>query len=121
MPMITVAYATSRSEAGLKAAVPQAATDLAAQVLHKDSNVTAVLVQAVDPADWFCARHSLAQSGLAAFWLEIRITEGTTPRTRRPRSSPRYSSAWVSSSGPCTRTAMSMPTTRARTATALAE
>src|SRR5262249_60824574 len=31
MPMITVAYATSRSEAGLKAAVAQAATDLAAQ------------------------------------------------------------------------------------------
>ena len=71
MPMITVAYATSRSEAGLKAAVAQAAIDLAAQVLHKDSKVTAVLVQAVDPADWFCSGHSLAQSGLAAFCAAV--------------------------------------------------
>src|SRR5262244_2789006 len=81
--MITVAYATSRSEAGLKAAVPQAATDLAAQVLRKDSKVTAVLVQAVDPADWFCAGHSLAQSGLAAFWLESRITEGSNTKDEK--------------------------------------
>ena len=80
MPMITVAYATSRSEAGLKAAVAKAASDLAAQTLHKDPKVTAVQVQAFDPADWFCAGHSLAQSGLAAVWLEIRITEGTNTK-----------------------------------------
>src|SRR5262245_1972796 len=120
MPMITVAYATSRSEAGLKAAVAQAAIDLAAQVLRKDPKVTAVKVEAVDSGDWFCAGHSLAQTGLAAFWLEIRITEGTNTKDERPRSSPRCSSAWASSSAPCTRTAMCMPTTRARTATALA-
>jgi 4-oxalocrotonate tautomerase len=72
MPMITVAYATTRSEARLKAAVAQAASDLAAQILHKDPKVTAVKVQAVDSADWFCAGHSLAQSGLAAFWLDAR-------------------------------------------------
>jgi len=42
-----------------------------------------VLVQAVDPADWFCAGHSLAQSGLAAFWLEIRITEGTNTKDEK--------------------------------------
>src|SRR5262245_66104387 len=80
MPMITVAYATSRSEAGLKAAVAKTASDLAAQTLHKDPNVTAVQVQTFDPADWFCAGHSLAQSGLAAVRLEIRITEGTNTK-----------------------------------------
>ena len=83
MPMISVAYATSRSEAGLNAAVAKAASDLAAQILHKDPKVTAVQVQAVDPADWFCAGHSLAQSGLAAFWLEIRITEGTNTKDEK--------------------------------------
>ena len=83
MPMITVAYATSRSEAGLKAAVAQAASDLAAQVLHKDPKVTAVQVQAVDPGDWFCAGHSLAQTGLAGVWLEIRITEGTNSKDEK--------------------------------------
>jgi len=83
MPMITVAYATSRSEAGLKAAVAKAASDLAAQILHKDPKVTAVKVQAVDPADWFCAGLSLAQSDLAAVWLEIRITEGTNTKDEK--------------------------------------
>jgi 4-oxalocrotonate tautomerase len=83
MPMITVAYATSRSEVRLKAAVAQAASDLAAQMLHKDPKVTAVTVQAVDPADWFCAGHSLAHSGLSAVWLEIRITEGTNTKDEK--------------------------------------
>jgi 4-oxalocrotonate tautomerase len=83
MPMITVAYATSRSEAGLKAAIAQAASGLAAQTLGKDPRVTAVLVQAIDPADWFCGGHALAQSGLAAFWLEIRITEGTNTKDEK--------------------------------------
>jgi 4-oxalocrotonate tautomerase len=83
MPMITVAYATTRSEASLNAAVAQAASDLAAQILHKDPKVTAVEVQAVDAADWFCAGQSLAQSGLAAFWLEIRITDGTNTKDEK--------------------------------------
>jgi 4-oxalocrotonate tautomerase len=83
MPMITVQYSTSRSERGLKAAVAQAASDLAAQILRKDPDVTAVLVQAVDPTEWFCAGQPLAQSGLAAFWLEIRITEGTNTKDEK--------------------------------------
>src|SRR5512133_445372 len=83
MPMITVQYSTSRSERGLKTAVAQAASDLAARILRKDPKVTGVLVQAVDPTEWFCAGQSLAQSGLAAFWLEIRITEGTNTKDEK--------------------------------------
>lgn len=83
MPMITVQYSTSRSERGLKAAIAQSASDLAARILRKDPKVTAVLVQAVDPTEWFCAGESLAQSGLAAFWLEIRITDGTNTKDEK--------------------------------------
>src|SRR5260221_329272 len=50
MPIITVKCVTSRAAAGLKAAIAQAASDLAANVLHKDPKVTAVVVEAVDPA-----------------------------------------------------------------------
>jgi 4-oxalocrotonate tautomerase len=73
----------ARRRASGATAVAQAASDLAAQLLHKDPKVTAVMVQAVDPADWFCAGHSLAQGGLAAFWLEIRITEGTNTKDEK--------------------------------------
>jgi 4-oxalocrotonate tautomerase len=81
--MITVRYATSRSDAGLKATIAKAASDLAAGILHKDPKVTAVLVEAADPADWFCGGRSLAQSGLAGFWLEIRISDGSNTKDEK--------------------------------------
>jgi 4-oxalocrotonate tautomerase len=83
MPMITVRYATSRSEAGLKAAIARTGSELAASLLRKDPAITAVLVEAADPADWFCGGHSLAQSGLAGFWFEIRITDGTNTKDEK--------------------------------------
>jgi len=83
MPMITIRYATPRSAPSLKGAVARVASELAAGVLHKDPKVTAVLVEAADPADWFCGGTSLAQSGLAAFWLDIRITDGTNTKDEK--------------------------------------
>jgi 4-oxalocrotonate tautomerase len=83
MPIITVRYATSRSEAGLKAAIAKAASDLAAGALHKDPKITAVLVEAADPADWFCGGRSLVQSGQASFWLDIRITDGSNTKDEK--------------------------------------
>jgi 4-oxalocrotonate tautomerase len=83
MPIITVRYATSGRKDGLKAAVALAASDLAANLLHKDPKITAVLVEAADPADWYCGGHSLAQSGLASFWLEIRITDGSNTKDEK--------------------------------------
>jgi 4-oxalocrotonate tautomerase len=83
MPLIAVRYATDRAQAGLKAAIARAASDLAAGILHKDPKVTAVLVEAADPADWFCGGHSLAQSGLASFSLDIRITDGSNNKDEK--------------------------------------
>jgi 4-oxalocrotonate tautomerase len=83
MPLITIRYATNRAQAGLKAAIAKAANDLAASVLHKDPRVTAVLVEAADPADWFCGGHSLAQSGLASFALDIRISDGSNNKDEK--------------------------------------
>jgi 4-oxalocrotonate tautomerase len=83
MPIITVKYATSRAATGLKAAIAQAASELAVNVLHKDPNVTAVLVEAVDPADWFAGGQSLAELRLASFWLDIRIVEGTNTKDEK--------------------------------------
>ena len=83
MPFITVRYATSRSATGLKDAIAEAARELAANVLHKDPKVTAVLVEAADPADWFCGGHPLAESGLASFWLDIRISDGSNDKDEK--------------------------------------
>jgi 4-oxalocrotonate tautomerase len=83
MPMITVKYATNRSEAGLNAAIAQAAVDLTADILRKDPKVTTVLVEAADPAAWFCGGLSLTHVGQAGIWFEIRITEGTNTKDEK--------------------------------------
>ncbi|MES1148131.1 MAG: 4-oxalocrotonate tautomerase family protein, partial [Bradyrhizobium guangdongense] len=68
MPLITVTYATSRQSASLKADIASAVTELTAKILHKDPEVTAVIVKAVDAADWFAGGRSLAEQKLASYW-----------------------------------------------------
>lgn len=83
MPMISVQYASPRPTPDLAKAVAAAASRLASDILHKDPAVTAVVVEEVDPAKWFIAGKSLAEHGLAGFWLDIRITDGTNTREEK--------------------------------------
>ncbi|UTD28766.1 hypothetical protein DB459_19560 [Bradyrhizobium sp. WD16] len=36
-----------------------------------------------DPADWFAGGSSLAAQGLASFWLDIRIVDGTNTKDEK--------------------------------------
>jgi 4-oxalocrotonate tautomerase len=83
MPLITISYASSRNLPSLKADIASAVSDLTAKILHKDPNVTAIIVKSVDPADWFAAGKSLAEQKLASFWLDIHITEGTNTKDEK--------------------------------------
>jgi 4-oxalocrotonate tautomerase len=83
MPMITVTYATPRAAAGLKGAIAATASRLAAEILGKDPKVTAVLVEEASAEDWFCGGQSLAAAGLASFWLDIRVTDGTNTKDEK--------------------------------------
>jgi 4-oxalocrotonate tautomerase len=83
MPMITIQYSSPRRTAASADAVAQAAATLSAKILHKDPAVTAVTVEEIDPGRWFIAGKSLVQHGLAAFWLDIRVTDGTNTRDEK--------------------------------------
>ena len=83
MPMITVQYATPQSRRGLADALAQAANALSAEFLHKDPTVTAVVVEEIDPAKWLIANKSLAQHGLASFWVDVRVVKGTNTREEK--------------------------------------
>ncbi|WP_315833428.1 4-oxalocrotonate tautomerase family protein [Bradyrhizobium prioriisuperbiae] len=83
MPLITVRYASSKTSPTLKAEVAGLASSLAAEILHKDPKVTAVIVETVNPADWFAGGTSLAEQKLASFWLDIRITDGTNTKDEK--------------------------------------
>lgn len=83
MPLITVAYSSSRRVPSLKADIAAAIGELTAQILHKDPKVTAIIVKSVDAADWFAAGKSLAEQNLASFWLDIHVTEGTNTKDEK--------------------------------------
>ena len=83
MPLITVTYASARKTPTMKAEIASAVSDLTAEILHKDPKVTAVIAKSVDAADWFVAGSSLAAQGLASFWLDVHVTEGTNTKDEK--------------------------------------
>ncbi len=83
MPMITLRYAPLEPRPGLAAELAKAANRLSAENLFKDPGVTAVVVEQIEPTRWFIANASLKEHGLASFWLDIRIVDGTNTRDEK--------------------------------------
>lgn len=83
MPLITVQYSSARKSSALKAEIAAAVSKLAADTLHKDPKVTAVIVQSVDAADWFAGGTSLTDHSLASMWVDIHITDGTNSKDEK--------------------------------------
>ncbi|WP_428249323.1 tautomerase family protein [Ferrovibrio sp.] len=80
MPMIQVSYSTPNPASDLSRWIAALSTRLAQEKLGKQPEVTAVAVQQVAAADWYIAGQSLAEAGLASFFLDIRITTGTNTK-----------------------------------------
>jgi 4-oxalocrotonate tautomerase len=49
--------------------------------LKKDPTITAVTIHHIDPVHWFAGGRSLAEQGLATFWLDIKVVNGTNTKT----------------------------------------
>lgn len=82
MPMIQISVAAA-PRPGLESRLAVTAADLAARHLGKDPALTAVSVIHVPPTHWFAGGQSLADQGLAGFWLDIRVTEGTNTKDEK--------------------------------------
>ena len=80
MPMITVRFVTPQESEDVRPRIAKLAASLAHEKLGKDPGVTAVLVEAADPRSWFIAGKRPVEEGLAAFWLDIKITAGTNTK-----------------------------------------
>jgi 4-oxalocrotonate tautomerase len=83
MPLITVSYSTSRETKSLKSEIAAAVSELTAKILRKDPEVTAIIVKAVDAADWFAGGKSLAEQKLASYWIDIHVSEGTNTKDEK--------------------------------------
>ncbi|MBS9478364.1 4-oxalocrotonate tautomerase [Ancylobacter radicis] len=82
MPMIQISFAAD-SRPAIEPQIAARAAELAARWLGKDPALTAVSLIRVPAAHWFCAGRSLAEQGLAGFWLDIRVTEGTNTKDEK--------------------------------------
>lgn len=84
MPMITVQLA-AEPEPGLTRRVVDAVAGLTASVLGKDPRVTAIAVEYLPPSRWFVAGRPVEALGRAAFFVVVRVTEGTNTKDEKAR------------------------------------
>ena len=85
MPLITVTYASQHKTLASKAVIAAEVSRLSATYLNNDPSITAVIVERGEPEDWFAAGRSLADQGLASFWLDIHVTEGNKTKDEKAR------------------------------------
>ncbi|HWL70846.1 MAG TPA: 4-oxalocrotonate tautomerase family protein [Geminicoccus sp.] len=83
MPIISVQLATVRPIDDLERQVAARVAGLSSSILRKQPELTAVIVQRVDPAAWFAGGRSLAEQGRSSFWLEIRVVDGTNSKDEK--------------------------------------
>lgn len=84
MPMITVLLA-AEPEPGLTRRVVDVVGGLTASALGKDPRVTAIAVEYLPRAQWFVAGRSTEELGRRAFFVEVRVTEGTNTKDEKAR------------------------------------
>lgn len=82
MPLIIVRYSTPYLTPR-KAEIAAAVTELSSTILRKDPKVTALIVEAADPADWYAGGATLAEHKLASFWVDIHISDGTNTKDEK--------------------------------------
>ncbi len=58
-------------------------TELAADILHKQRELTAVAVHCVPPGHWYVGGAALAEQGRTSFFLEANVTAGTNTKEEK--------------------------------------
>jgi 4-oxalocrotonate tautomerase len=79
MPIINIHH-TAKPDAALSRRLAEQVTEITRTHLKKDPSITAVAVHYVDPEHWFAGGKSLAEQGLATFWLDIKVVDGTNTK-----------------------------------------
>ncbi|MGZ6124257.1 MAG: tautomerase family protein [Myxococcales bacterium] len=84
MPMITVDVAAA-PDVKLTKKIVERITELSSGILGKDPRVTAIAVDYLPPRQWFVGGRSVEEIGKAAFFLDVRISDGTNTKDEKAR------------------------------------
>jgi 4-oxalocrotonate tautomerase len=83
MPIIQITYATPMPSADLPARIAADIVAITTRILRKKSELTAVTIEQRDAAHWFVGGPSLAAQGLASFFLDIKVVDGTNTKDEK--------------------------------------
>jgi 4-oxalocrotonate tautomerase len=82
MPFINVVI-SRKPDAELAKRISEGVVERTERALRKPRQITAVAVTFVPPEQWIIGGRSLQEQGLASFWLDIKVTEGTNTKDEK--------------------------------------
>jgi 4-oxalocrotonate tautomerase len=82
MPILDVTISRQPSST-LAAEIARGLVERTVRVLRKKADLTAVAVRFVPPEHWLVGGRSLAEQGLASFWLDIKVVDGTNTKDEK--------------------------------------
>ncbi|QCK84403.1 4-oxalocrotonate tautomerase [Phreatobacter aquaticus] len=83
MPIIQITYSTPAPSVDLPARIAKDIVAITTRVLRKKPELTAVTIAQRDAAHWFVGGPSLAEQGLASFFLDIKVVDGTNTKDEK--------------------------------------
>ena len=84
MPILNVKVSAQRT-AQLSERITETLLELTSRVLGKRRDLTAVVIEYVDPHDWFVAGKSLAELGKASFYFDVKVVDETNTKAEKTR------------------------------------
>ena len=82
MPILQVTLSGTPDTARART-VAATLSGLSARILRKDPKLTSVAISFLPADQWFVGGESLAQAGLASFWLDIAVVDGTNTKDEK--------------------------------------
>jgi 4-oxalocrotonate tautomerase len=82
MPILTVKV-SGRPDATRTRAVADLLLDLTSRILKKKPELTAIVIDYVDPDSWIIAGKPLGEHGKSSFYLGIKITDETNTKDEK--------------------------------------
>lgn len=84
MPILNVKVSAHRTPE-LSERISETLLELTSRVLGKRRDLTAVVIEYVDPRDWFVAGKSLAELKKASFYFDVKVVDETNTKAEKAR------------------------------------
>jgi len=84
MPILNVKVSAHRT-AELSERITETLLELTSRVLGKRRDLTAVVIDYVDPGDWFVGGKSLAELKKASFYFDVKVVDETNTKAEKAR------------------------------------